>query len=385
MAIEEVVFTNTNGEEISLSNIVNQMINYYKLKQEVGETKITDFNEGSEIRNLLEAFAIGIYALLEEQNEATKIAFISTSYDTWLDKIGELPFINCPRIVGEYAHGTVTFTVAEAQDTDIVIPEETVVACSDSGLDFYTTTECVISMGDLSADAEVECFTEGADGNVSANTIDTIVSDTLNLELISVNNASALEEGADDEDDEEYRERLLANVRADGFGTYGWYESLCESVKYVHDVLLIDDEDYTKKVLVNGIEKPTPATILLQVLTKLSDTNNKVVTHTFTVDKPSYTTVNLTITMDVVTTVSTTEMVTELTSLFDGTISRHDFDGLKINESLSRESIISVLQMFDDVSEVTSIKQGNDEITTLTPTANGVLKLGTVSFTQNEV
>lgn len=385
MALEEVVFTNTNGEEISLTNLVNQMINYYELKQEVGETKITDFTEGSEIRNLLEAFAVGIYALLEEQNEATKIAFISTSSDEWLDKIGELPFINLPRIVGEYAHGTVAFTLAETQDTDIIIPEETIVACSDTGLDFYTTTECVISMGDLTADAEVECFTEGYDGNVLANTIDTIVSDTLNLELISVNNASALEEGADDEEDEEYRERLLANVRADGFGTYGWYQNLCESVKGVHDVLLIDDTNYTKKVLVNAIEKPTSDVLLLQVLTKLTDTNNKVLTHTFTVDKPTYTLKSLEITMDVVTEVDTSEMLMELTALFDGTISRHDYTGLNINESVTRDDIISVLKMFDDVSEVTSIIDNGEEVTVLTPAQNGVLQLGTVVFNQNEV
>ena len=71
MALNEVSFYNTNGDEINLTNIVNQMINYYQLKLEVGETAVTDFNEGSEIRNLLEGFAVGIYALLEEQHEAT--------------------------------------------------------------------------------------------------------------------------------------------------------------------------------------------------------------------------------------------------------------------------------------------------------------------------
>ena len=51
MALNEVSFYNTNGDEISISNIVNQMINYYNLKHEVGETVVTDFNEGSEIRH----------------------------------------------------------------------------------------------------------------------------------------------------------------------------------------------------------------------------------------------------------------------------------------------------------------------------------------------
>ena len=55
MALEEVSFYNTNGDEINLTNLVDQMINFYELKSEVGETRLTDFNEGSEIRNLLEA------------------------------------------------------------------------------------------------------------------------------------------------------------------------------------------------------------------------------------------------------------------------------------------------------------------------------------------
>ena len=68
------------------------------------------------------SFAVGIYALLEEQHEATKIAFISTSYGGWLDKIGELPFINLPRINASYSQGSVTFTLATTQITDYVIP-----------------------------------------------------------------------------------------------------------------------------------------------------------------------------------------------------------------------------------------------------------------------
>ena len=387
MALEEVSFINTNGEEINLSNIVNQMINYYNDKLAVGETRITDFSEGSEIRNLLEAFAIGIYALLEEQSEATKIAFISSSYGIWLDKIGELPFINLPRIQGNYAHGSVTFTLATAQSSDTIIPEETVLTCSNLDLDFVTTQECIIPAGDLSSEATVECLTEGEDGNVSANSIDTIGSNLLNYELLSVTNNLALEEGTDEEDDEEYRTRLLENVQSDGFGTQGYYVNICESVNGVHDVLLVNATGYTKKVLVNGDTKPTPDTVLLEVLTKLSDTNNIVLGHSFTVDKPSYTTINLAITMNVLSTISTDDLTSTLTALFNGgsSVPQSEFDGLKINQTLSKNEIISALSIFDNISEVTSIKQNSVEITTLTPDTNAVLKLGTVTFTQNEV
>ena len=387
MALEEITFVNTNGDEINLSNIVNQMINFYLLKQEVGESQLTDFNEGSVIRNLLEAFAIPIYAYLEEQHEATQIAFISTSYGVWLDRIGEMPFINMPRITGDYAKGDVTFTLEEAQSDDFVIPADTIVACSDTGLDFATTEDCTISVGETTGTVGVECLTIGEDGNVTAGSIDTVMSDTLNTELLSVSNSSALSLGVDDEDDEEYRARLLENIRADGFGTVGWYVNLCEGVNGVHDVALVDATGYTKKALINGDIKPTPDTVLLEVLTILSDISKKVLNHSFTVDKPAYTTVNLAITLSVTTEISTTKLTSTITNYFNGgeSNSEMDYEGVNINQSVTREDLVTALSLVDEIVDVTSITSGGNEITTLSPATNGVLKLGTVSFTQNEV
>ena len=387
MALEEVSFYNTNGDEINISNLVNQMIDFYNMKLEVGETRITDFNEGSEIRNLLEAFAVGLYALFEEQSEATKIAFISTSYGIWLDKIAELPFINLPRITGEYAEGTVTFTLATAQDSELIIPAETIVSCSDTDLDFVTTQDCIISKGELSETTTVECLTQGEDGNVLAGSVDTILSDTLNLELISVTNESAFEQGADEETDDEYRERILENVQSDGFGTKGYYQSLCEGIDGVHDVLLIDSQDYTQKVLVNGNSKPTPSIILLGVLSKLTDLDNLVLSHSFDVGKPAYTEVSLEVSIDVTSEIPVDDLTNTMQMLFDGgsNVTQAEWDGLNINETLSREDIISALQIFDNVINVTSITQDDVEVTTLTPVNNGVLQLVSVEFTQTEV
>ena len=388
MALEEVTFRNTNGEEISLSNLVNQMISYYQMKLEVGETRVTDFNEGSEIRNLLEAFAVGIYALLDEQHEATQIAFISTSHGGFLDRIGESPFIDLPRISGAEAVGNVTFTLAETQSTETVIPGDTIVASSDTGLEFVTDDDCIIDIGSLTGEVSVTCLTVGADGNIASNSIDTIVDNELDTNLITVSNSEAFEFGADYEDDEDYRERLLENVRADGFGTMGWYVNLCEAVDGVHDVLLIDDADYTKKILVNGTSKPTPDSILLEVLTELTDVGNIVLNHSFTVDRPVYTSVSLDISLDVATEISDDELQENLTSFVNGLMfDRMEYAGLNINESLTKDMIVEACSMFGDVVDVTSVKAdgSTSEMTSVSPAVNGVLKLGTVVFTQNEV
>lgn len=370
-----------------MSNIVNQMVNYYGMKLENGETRLTDFNEGSEIRNLLEAFAIGIYALLDEQHEATRIAFISTSYGVWLDRIGELPFIDLPRVSGEYAEGTVTFTLAEVLEEDFVVPADTVVACSESGVDFATTMDCVISSGELSESVPVTCLVFGADGNVPAGSVDLIVGGDFDSEVLSASNGDAMLNGADEEDDEDYRERLLDSVQADGFGTQGWYVSICEALDGVHDVVLVDDVNYTKKVIVNGDTKPTPSGLLVDVLTIMTDSDNVVINHRFNVDVPVYTEVDLVVDLDVVAEIDEDVLTDTLQCLFDGgdSLSEMSFDGLRINETLSRDGIVSTLEVFDDIVSVNSVLDGSTEVTTLVPASDGVLLLDSVVFNQTVV
>lgn len=387
IVLNEVSFYNTNGDEIKLSNLVNQIINFYALKREVGETELTDFNEGSEIRNLIEAFAVLEYARLEEEHENTRIAFISTSYGTWLDKIGELPFIDLPRDEGSVAGGTVIFTLAAVQDSDFVIPAGTIVTAPDSELDFTTLVDATIYEGELSVETAVECLTAGSDGNVKKEKITKI--DSINAfdpEFISVSNPEAMWGGSDYETDDDYRDRLLANVQADGFGTMGYYTSLCEDVSGVHDVKLVDDPVYTKRVLVNGRVKPTPDSVLLEVLSELTLSDNIVLGHSFIVDSPEYTSVDLVIELDVTTEMDETVLSDCLTAFFDGTgFDRSDFTGLRIGESLSRDTIIGVLNIFPEVVGVTSVKSDSVEVTELTPGVNGVLKLNSVDFNQNVV
>ena len=42
MALEEISFNNVNGDEINLTNLVSQMIDFYEQKEK-GETELTDF------------------------------------------------------------------------------------------------------------------------------------------------------------------------------------------------------------------------------------------------------------------------------------------------------------------------------------------------------
>lgn len=390
MALEEVSFYNILGEEVNLSNLVDQMIGYYQQKLEVGETKISDFNEGSEIRNLLEVFAVGLYAYMEEENDLSKLPFIRLSYNMWLDRIGENPFINLPRIEGQEAVGTVTFTLTEPQTSDFVIPAETVVADSDTGIQFTTDSDCTIFIGETTGEVTVTCITTGADGNSGAGNVNIIEDDDvdLNLDLLSVTNEEAFSGGTDYEEDDDYRERLLNNIRTDGFGSIGYYTNLGNNVDGVHDVLLVDDETYTKKILVNGMVKPTPENVLIDVLTVFTDISNIILKHRFIVDLPVYTTVDLDVNLDVFSSINEDVLLENLEAFFNGgTSDTHvEYDGLNINETVDKNVLYDVFNVFDQVSNVTVKLHGsNDEVSVLTPSMNGVLKLGDVTFTQTEV
>lgn len=391
MALDFISFINMVGEEVSVPNLVAQMIDFYIQKLEVGETQITDFNEGSEIRNLLEGFAILVFAVLEDENEATKLPFISSSYGTFLDKIGENPFIDLPRITGEYARGSVTFTLSDEQESDVVIPGDCLLETED-GLEFVTDADCTIFEGETTADVGVTCMTMGSDGNISSNKLTIISDERVDTSLVSVNNDEEFINGAELEDDEDYRVRLLENVRSEGFGTLEWYTKLGEKVDGVHDVSFVSDaSDYTRKVLVNGYSKPTPDSVLLETLAEYSDVENIILGHSFTVDKPSYypnsTGLGLTFTMNVTREFTSTELTNLYTALVNGgSWDRLDFDGLNIGEDLTHDLLVSPVDFVDDIVSINvKITGQSSEFTSTSVNSTQVVKLGSLVFNQTVV
>lgn len=387
LPIENDSFYNLIGEEISRESIVERMINYYKEKLEVGETRVTDFNEGSEIRNLLESIAVDLYDLMEDNYEATKIAFISSAYGEWLDLHGENPLINLPRDIGMEATGFVTFTIPSARTVDTIIPEETLLVCEDNDLEYVTDTEAVIIAGDTSVDVPCTCLTVGADGNCPANTITIIDEDTVD-DTVKVTNNEAFSDGTDYEEDDEYQERLLSAIRVDNFGSIGYYQNLGDNIKGVHDVLLIEDETYTRKILVNGYDKPVSEEVLMKVLEVFSCPENIVLGHRFTVDVPKYITLNLKLDLKVEYEFEDELIIKRLKAFFNGglTDDGFDFNGLGIGEKLNIHFFYSAIESMDGVLEASAkVLDDGSDIKDITVNATEVLKLGEVSITKTLV
>ena len=382
--MENESFYNLIGEEISRESIVEKMIDYYNQKLELGETRVTDFNEGSEIRNLLESIAVDLYDLMEDNYEATKIAFISTAYGEWLDLHGENPLINAPRDTGSEAVGLVTFTIPVVRAMDIIIPEETILVCEENDLEYVTDSEAVIVPGETSVEVYCTCLTVGEDGNCSANTITMIDDDNIDS-TVEVNNPEAFTEGRDYEEDDDYRDRLLNAIRVDNFGSIGYYQELGNNVDGVHDVLLVDDETYTRKIIVNGDEKPVSEEVLVNVLREFTRPENIVLGHNFIVGSPDYIVLNLQLDLIVEYEFEEDLIVDRLHSFFDGGITSdgYDFSGCFIGETLNETYLYSCLESLDGIIRASASISGNpSDLSSLTVNSNEVIKLGEVSINQ---
>ena len=350
LPIENESFYNIAGDEISRESIVEKMIDYYSEKLEIGETRVTDFNEGSEIRNLLESIAVDLYDLMQEANENSKVAFISSAYGEWLDLHGENPLIDSPRDTGTEATGLVTFSIPEATTVDVIIPEDTILVCEDNDLEYATDSEAIIVPGDTSVDVYCTCLTVGEDGNCSANAITVIDDDNID-ETVTVTNPEAFSEGTDYEEDDEYQTRLLNIVRKDNFGSVGYYKELGESVDGVHDILLVDDENYTRKILVNTSYGADIDEVLMNVLLEFTKLENIVLDHSFIVDTPKYVRIGLHLDLSLEYEVDDLDITNALALFYEGGVSDdgYEYEGFSIGETFNESMFYTAIENIDGV------------------------------------
>ena len=385
---EERGFYAISGEYISREGLVQKMIDSFNDKYP--KPNITDFNEGSVIRNILESIGTDIFHMELNDESLIQLAFLTTMFGSYLDLKGEE--LQTPRILGSSSIGNVTFSIPEAQTIEITIPEGTVLVDSETGYYFNTTAETRINIGDTSCSVSAVSQVSGEAANSRAGKI-TVFRDNKPSELLSVTNENAFTGGTDYEEDEAYRERLLAKQGEDSFGSREYYIRLGESVDGVHDVLLTDAEGYTSKVLVNGDEKPLDADILALVVAQYIEPN-LVYKQTFLVEECDYTEVDLEITAGVYEEVDEQFFIDVLNVLFSGgtyvseSTSQNlnlTYPGLRINEPLTVYQLLTALEAPSFVSQITNITSDSETFNKLTPDENECLKIGTVSITQNVI
>ena len=275
-------FYDVKGNEVSKDAIVAEFINNYT-------GSLTDFNEGSEIRNLLEAFAVYAMGLEERMNDILYIMDIMNADDEYLDLLASQPGIDLERNTGEEATGTVLFTIRNALLEELLIPAGTLVT-SDTGVDFETVTDNTILPGELSRECMVEAIEVGIDGNIPANSILTKIDGYDAVEGFTVSNPEPFTGGVDYEEDDVFRERIIETMGLAKFGSKPYYISMLMSeFTEAHDISFdtTSSSTYSAVVAPNTYEGSEAQTkLVMDVAAYLADDNNIALGHTFNVISP---------------------------------------------------------------------------------------------------
>lgn len=373
-------FYDVGGFHVTKEFILQKMINYFNNKYP--NSQITDFNEGSEIRNLLESISVDIYHLESLENGLLRQAFLTTATGGYLDLHGE--GLNVTRSIALQAQGTVTFSISEPVNYLITIPQHTRIVDTATGIYYETWTSCEIPIGETSTDCPVYSVVTGAGTNIPAGS-EFLFYDQNSFREVSITNNSAFTGGCDVETDEDYRNRLIEAKTSDGFGSLKYYKKLGR-VTGTHDIALVDSATHTAKVIVNGYQKPITDELLSTVTAQYTNEKNIVYNHSFEVEKAQFTTVPLNIVMTVTDEIQDSVIETILNNYFDGGIinangQQFNSKGCSVNSKITNYELMTFLETIDGVIQVTSLT--STASFPLTPATNKVLKLGIVNITQN--
>jgi hypothetical protein len=163
------------------------------------DTGVTDFNEGSVVRTLIEAWVLEMFRLYTDLARAVNDAQQNAAYETF----GFSPLAAQP------ASGRVLFTLAAGfpSTQSITIPAGTVVTSSVNSSYIYTTQAAVtLSSTQPTAEVVVVAATAGALYNVGPNALDTV--QVAGSQFVTVTNPRAFITGQDAESDLDRRLRF---------------------------------------------------------------------------------------------------------------------------------------------------------------------------------
>ena len=238
MVEQDVEFITFDGDTITKSDYRNDIIDHYIQSNYDGLTKITDFNVGSEAYHLADLMASLMLEHREDIDSNYRMSMIHYAEGEFLDNFGDMAGVH--REQSSPSVGEVTFTLENAKTDIVTIPADTVVA-TDDAISFILTDDINIMPGELTGNGEVLCEQEGEYTNVLPGTVNIIISD-LGINDISVTNEDYFTDGADIEEDDDYRARILNSPGNVPTGSLDWYANIVatddNTASTVHDVVV---------------------------------------------------------------------------------------------------------------------------------------------------
>lgn len=210
-----------NFADYDEENVKNTVIDTY---QKIAGRTLAD---GDPVR----LFLLTIASVIIEQrwliDQAAKMNMLAYAKGDYLDHLGIL--LDTTRIPAAAAETELQYTLSAVQADAVVIPAGTRVTAPGSSIYFSTETDLVIPAGDTQGSVTAQCTVTGINGNGVA--IGSLKEQVDPLPYVdSVRNTNISSGGADQEDDDTYRERIKeAPERFSNAGSKGAYEYWAKS------------------------------------------------------------------------------------------------------------------------------------------------------------
>ncbi len=217
----------------------------------LNEMKKSFFNEtGKTVENIsdigarFQAVASELYSISCYGDFVLKQAFPQTATGKYLDNHAQLRGIT--RFDSAKAEGELTFSLEEAVQKDVEIPQGTICSLKDEPfIQFVTTENAVITNGNLSVTVPAKALESGSSHNVGAGKIDVIVNPPASVSY--VNNQNDFSGGCDYENDYSLRKRLLSvyKIPLTGFNSESFRQVILQNNNIV-DCLVSKNENCLK-------------------------------------------------------------------------------------------------------------------------------------------
>ncbi len=200
---------------------------------------LTDTNIGSVSRTIIETVSLEIAGLYDQLEAAYQAGFVDTAEGPALDLV--VAILGIERKSAQFATGSVTFSRRSA-NRDVSIPRGTRVSTRTADPTkvkvFETTMNENLPKGEAEAEVPIRALLPGEDGEADLETITDIDSPIVGVD--SVNNKKPTNVGAEEESDEELRERAKATVLSAGKTTVNAIHNAVLSIPGVRSVNVYD-------------------------------------------------------------------------------------------------------------------------------------------------
>ncbi len=232
-------------------------------------------DEASDIGIRIRTLAAQLYNINTYLEWIKRQSFLQTAQGQYLDYHAQLRGLS--RKTAVKAEGLVEFSVTEPSTEKIDIPAYTVVSTGgENPISFETTQYAALEAGKSFVMVPARAIVGGESGNIAPKQISVI--STMTVDGLKATNLGSFTNGANDEDDETLRNRVINSLKFIINGTNKeFYSSLAKTISGVESVNVIPKENGTGTVTIyiSGRDMEV-GTLVLNKVQSLMDSQREV-------------------------------------------------------------------------------------------------------------